>query len=628
MKYSFIAFFVYLLSLFFREERLPASWVESICERYSTSNIVLRCEGASFGLRRGVRLRKPKVYDRTKNDVLEPVVQAESIAVNPLSRTVRIARLAYPRLPDSYYKPGYKEIPDPGIVFVLPKLPDFDFVLNHPSILGLEPTRVSGRVMLAPQRCRVRDLQIKWNNKEQPTALKGEAVADLAARLVRIEVEGRTTQRQIRPFVERLDITSALPYMDAFTEILEPVPAHGVFTVDLRKGDFGMNLHLKPTMGRYNKVAMDRADGIIDVRTQIRGTNCNVHLDVTLPEAVDLKGRKLSGRVTVDNVDNRVRLGFDAKSGFPFPDVLSIVDFIDPALVADLSCAAAPSLTCAGHTGISAADKAYNDLGGTASLAAGALFGFRFRDLTLDYRLKGDRLAFSDIHARGKDGGAVTGQCTLFLDDFEAEKAHFALSGAYRDGTLEELADFLKFEVADRTGHVDADFAFTGPLNTNVLDHLDGRGRMQIKKGHLMQLKLFAGLTKELAAHVPGIDYLTNLSDASGDFTVADGILTTTNVVVSGGLVSVAARGTYDIARDNLDFAAHVRLFQNQSFASLLVSPITWTLTKVLLEFRVKGSPDEPVWEYVSPLDKLGGLFGGGKEDDTPPSPRKEREKR
>ena len=615
VKYGFIALFVYLLSLFFREERLPTSWVDAICDRYSTSNIVLRCDGAAFGFRRGVRLKNPAIYDVRKKDALEPVVRAESISVNHLSRKVRLVGLTYPRLPDSYYQPGYREIPDPGIVFTLPRLPAFDLVLIRPSILGLEPTRVTGRIELTPQLGLVKNLRIGWSNKEYNTALEGDVRVDLNARQIRIAVEGLTTQRQIRPFVERLDITSALPYMDAFTEIAAPVPARGVFTVDLRKGDFGMELRLQPTMGRYNGVAMDRADGTISVQTRIRGTNCNVHVGVSLPLAADLKGRMLDGRVAVDRVDNVVRLGFDARSSFPFLDVLAITDFLDPALVADVTCKAAPTLTCVGRAGTSAADKAYNDLGGFASLAAGSLFDFQFRDLTLNWRLAGDKLAFTDIQARGREGGVISGQSTLHLTDFDAAKARFDMEAHYRGGTLEELADFLKFEVADRRGRVDADVAFSGPLGTNVLSQLDGRGSLKVMNGHLAQLRLFAGLTKELATHVPGVDYLTNLSDASGDFVVENGILATTKVVVSGGLVTVEAQGTYDIARDKLDFHARACLFQNAPIVSVLVSPVTWMLTKLLLEFHVVGSAHDPKWEYVSPMDRLGSWFGGGGED-------------
>ena len=625
VKYLFIAFFVYLLSLFFREERLPRDWVDAICDRYSTTNIVLRCEGASFGLWHGIRLKKPIVYDLSKKDSLEPLVKADSIAVNHLARKVWIDGLSYPRLPDSYYMPGYSEVPDPGIIFVLPRLPTFTLILEQPYILGLEPTRVMGQVEMEPQLCRVRDVRINWDDKEYPTALDGDVIVDLTARVIRGEVKGYATQHQIRPFVERLDITSALPYMDAFTEIIEPIPSHGVFTVDLRKGDFGMNLRLRPTMGRYNGVAMDRADGTINVLTQIRGTNCNVYLNVALPEAIDLKGRKMNGRVKLEMVDNLIRLGFDAKSAFTFKDILAISDFIDPELVSDVKCTTAPTITCVGHTGISAADKAYNDLGGSASLAAGSLFDFQFRDLTMNYRLKEDRLSFTEIAARGKDESHITGESTLYLEDFDADKAHFEMSAHYRDGTLDELADFLKFEVADRTGRIDADFHFEGPLNTNVLEKLNGRGNVKIKKGHLAQLRIFAGLTKELAAHVPGVDYLTNLSDASGDFAVQNGILTTTNVVISGGLVTVTARGKYDIVKDDLDFAVQARLLQNKSVVSTIVSPVTWALTKMLLEFHVKGSTKDPKWEYISPMDKLGGLFGDKKQPPAKPvEPRKE----
>ena len=143
------------------------------------------------------------------------------------------------------------------------------------------------------------------------------------------------------------------------------------------------------------------------------------------------------------------------------------------------------------------------------------------------------------------------------------------------------------------------------PVQTNAVRRLDGRGSVKIKDGQLAQMKLFAGLTDALAKRVPGIGFIVNQTDASCDFTVTNGVFATENLYIEGGLVSLKARGTYDIVSDNLDFIVRVRFSKNESLASKLIHPVTWPFTKLLLEFKATGSIDSPDWEYLSIIDKV-----------------------
>ena len=46
-------------------------------------------------------------------------------------------------------------------------------------------------------------------------------------------------------------------------------------------------------------------------------------------------------------------------------------------------------------------------------------------------------------------------------------------------------------------------------------------------------------------------------------------------------------------------------LHRNDSFLAKLVRPVTFPLTKLLLEFKVTGSVDEPEWNYISVIDRI-----------------------
>ena len=53
VKWTFIVFCVFLGSLFFREQRIHADWIVSAVSSHVPSNIVFKCDSASFGFRRG-----------------------------------------------------------------------------------------------------------------------------------------------------------------------------------------------------------------------------------------------------------------------------------------------------------------------------------------------------------------------------------------------------------------------------------------------------------------------------------------------------------------------------------------------------------------------------------------------
>ncbi len=614
---SLVAFSILLLfviSLFFREQSIPRSWVKKICRSLSTPRIVVTCEKAAFGWKNGLHLKNVRAYDVQKKNSLEPMASVDRVSVRPLPWRVRLVGLRYQKLPESYYEPGYHEADLSGEKMEFPALPPFQLTLVEPRILGLSPESVTGNVEMYPSVCHVRDIHLVWPDLDKRMSVGGFLRVDLERQVLESEIEGLATQRQIRPFIEAIDITSALPYMDAFTAITEPVPSKGIFRVDLVKGDFHMELSLAPKMGRYRGVPMDKARGVIEVNTQIRENFCNVYLDIRLPEAVDIYGRNLNGRVRLEMVKNKIRLDIDGKSGLDLPDIVQISEVLDPNLLADVVCETPPTITCHGRTSVTAADSAINDLRGTFAVQRGRVYGFELRDAKGSYHFKDQALHFLDIHAKGKENGEIKGRVDFDLTDFEPEKARFSFQANYKEGTLGELADFLSFDSGDRTGQVDANVSFEGPLREDVLEHLNGKGRLTITKGHLAQLNIFAGLTKELARMLKSVDYLTNLSKASADFVVENGVLKADNILVEGAFMTILGQGKYDIVHDQLDFSIRVKLMQEDSLFGYVVRPITWPFSVAFLKFKVTGSLKDPQWDYQNPIGVFGGLFGDSEE--------------
>ena len=152
---------------------------------------------------------------------------------------------------------------------------------------------------------------------------------------------------------------------------------------------------------------------------------------------------------------------------------------------------------------------------------------------------------------------------------------------------------------------VNGTIELTGPVSTNMYPRLNGRGKIRVTDERLSQMKLFMGLTDYLAKNVPGVAGLVNQSQASADYTLKNGVLASDNIFIEGDVFSIMAWGRYDIPADNLDFSVRLQLLRNDSFLAKLVRPVTFPFTKLLLEFKVTGSVDDPKWTYVSVLDRI-----------------------
>ena len=604
VKWFFIVVLVFAASLFFREQSLPRSWVDAIAERCSSESCVVRCDGAAFGFRDGLRLLGVRLYDSSSPGGMEPFFSARSVAVDPMTRVVRVAEAKYPRLPDFYYSEECRERNE-RVEVEFPNVPEFRLVLEQPKILGLEPSRVTAQVNVRRKWVTLDDIAVHLPWKGRAFKVDGSFRLDIAGQTAYWDIRGEAMPEQIRPLIVALDVPSALPYMDAFTEVSAPVPARGEFEINLVNGDFTMVLDLKPPMCRYRGVAMSRVEGVLDLEARTRGTNCNVRLKAGIPLAIDREGAKMSGGVQLDLVEGLPRLALDVRSELSLADALTVADFLSPDALDVVSCDTKPVVTAKGVCGTSAEDAAYNDVSFTARLERGSFMGLRLNDALAEFRVSGETLDFTRIEARGKSGGRYAATARLEFPGYDEDRMSFSAKARLDGGTLDEVADFLGFEVGDRDGAVTGWCEFDGPLGTNALEKLCGKGSFAVREGHIAQLNLFAGLTKMLADYVPGVSYIVNQSDASADFAVTNGVLTTENLYIEGGLVSLKGWGSYDIAHDKLDLTVRVQFLKKESLMGKLVHPVTWPFTKLLLEFRAKGRIGDPEWDYISILDRI-----------------------
>jgi len=106
------------------------------------------------------------------------------------------------------------------------------------------------------------------------------------------------------------------------------------------------------------------------------------------------------------------------------------------------------------------------------------------------------------------------------------------------------------------------------------------------------------------------------------DFTIRDSVLHTDNLLLEGDIFSISARGTYNIAADKLDFTIRANIFKQKTIAGRITRLVTLPFTRLLLEFKVFGSLENPDWSYVNIIEKITeGLSGKAESADTSAPP-------
>lgn len=607
VKWTFTALLLFTASLFFREQRIPRFVVEKATAKISTREFLVKCDSAAFGFRRGLRISGIKVYDlRRENSLEAPVGVARMATANVLTRDLHVSGAEYRRLPDSYYEDTGEPPQPPTLDFDLPEIPEFTVTLENPVILGVAPKSIQARILCEKRRLELSDVRVAMPDRDKTMKLEGDCEMDLDAQTLHAELAGEVAFEQVRPFVEVMDVPVALPYVDGFAGITEPIPTRAIIDVGFPTGRVAAKIDVRPTLGSYNGVPMDRAEGVISFSSEIAETNRVATFDLKLPLALDHDGRRAAGDVHLDDRDGRIKIALDVKSNLRFADIVRIADVVPMSVFDGIVCDSAPSVTLKGTCGTSLSDIDLNDFGGRASLRHGSVAGLRVNDLEADYSLKGDVLNVK-TKATGKTGGDISGDVSIFFEGFDPDKTRFAVKASYKHGSLEELADVLDFDLGDRNGTVDWDFDAAGLLGdgTNEVRTLNGSGKVTVTDGHLAQMKLFAGLTELLAEKIPGVSFLVNQTQASADYTITNGVFASDSVYIEGGLVSIKGWGKYDIAADDLDFTVRAQFLKKESMVGKIIHPVTLPFTKLLLEFKVDGPIDDPKWRYIKILDRI-----------------------
>ena len=495
MKLTFVVLVLAVLLLIgllcFRSLPVPVSLVGLIADRNLPPGVGLQVDSVSVGLKSGLNVRGLRVFDKEKDDEHSFIAGADAIFVDLLARRVRIDGARYPRLPDSYYAPENHER-NARVECEFPYLPRFSLTLIRPDILAVKAEKVEANVDVARDRITFDRMRLDWPDADVKMSITGFCYVDLFRQVVYGEVRGQARQANIRPMLEALDVPVALPYFDGFTDVPSPVPSWCGWKVNLVNNDLDLYLDLHPTLGKYNKVPMSKADGRIHLHVYTREDFLNYNQTIGPITAKGPGGRSLEGTVTVSGTNGYNTVEVDAKSNLPIAEVLRIAgfegDYVNEDVVGDSLCK----------------------------------LQFRFpRAMTDDYGL------------------------------------------------------------------------------------LNGKGHIEVKHGQLMRMKGFRGLLEAMPSVAPAVSWFTDTTQASCDYVIENGVLRTDGIYIEGSLFSIKMYGSLDTVANSLNFTVRVQFTKQDSFMGKLIHPLTWPFTKLLLEFRLTGTPEKPEWKYISVVDRV-----------------------
>ena len=223
--------------------------------------------------------------------------------------------------------------------------------------------------------------------------------------------------------------------------------------------------------------------------------------------------------------------------------------------------------------------------------------------LTGSFNFTGPRIRVEPFTFDTPGGGRINGSLDFGLDSHPG-----TLSGKLNADAipLSELHFFLD-PVATNSA---VSGTFGGSLDfTSGLDKpahiLEAAGSCAVSEARLVRIPLFAWFTDFMASNIPGIDWLTQQTDASCAFTIHEGSFNVNRLAITGGAFTIRGRGAYDITGDDLDLVFQAHLFGDRNIFQYITFPITGTINSLLLTFRVTGPLDNPLWQNNAILPRL-----------------------
>ena len=284
-------------------------------------------------------------------------------------------------------------------------------------------------------------------------------------------------------------------------------------------------------------------------------------------------------------------------------DPIKLMTWIDPRIAESLKAyrfTKPPELQLSGKVGLRNPDK--NDLRILLNARSGLNYTLIGKDLPFGTTsgtilLKGQKLAIDLPNSH-----LFNGKVALKADVSVAPgDSRYGASVHLEKVDFKTLA-MLYFDYSESSGSLTADYAFRAVGGDERA--MTGKGNLLIENGNVLAMPIFGPLSLLLNEIIPGFGY-QNAREANTDFTVANGAITTRNLLIHGKGFSMIGNGVIYYLDDRMNM--NMRL-NAQGLPGLVLFPVS-----KIFEYESVGSAKHPKWRPK--------LLPGGSSDPPPKAP-------
>jgi AsmA protein len=234
--------------------------------------------------------------------------------------------------------------------------------------------------------------------------------------------------------------------------------------------------------------------------------------------------------------------------------------------------------------------------------------GIRYRKIAVDKGLLGVKLKDGRLDAdlrdlelyQGKGSGKVTVQDAK---DRPQVALAFKLAGIQAEPLLRDAAGFDRLS---GTGALEFDISGAGKSQREIIGTLGGKGAIRFTDGAITGINLAAMVRNVTAAFDPSSGpQKTDFAELGGTFTIAQGILTNTDLALKSPLLRIEGAGKVDLPKRSLDYRVTPK-----AVASLEGQGGRGDLGGIMVPVDIRGP-----WDNLSYQPDLGAAIGQNLKD-------------
>jgi hypothetical protein len=481
----------------------------------------------------------------------------------------------------------------------LPSVPPFEFVLENPNILGIRAEKITALVTAEQPILSVTDIKAIWPDKPNMLTVVGGASINVQEKRLIGKVTGQVYPGHITPLLSQLrGARNAVTQIDCFQNIARPMNATYTVDLNLDKLDYAMSVDVDGGKCTYRGVPVQ----FVKTMIWITDTNNLVIVDIDIKDGATNTGT-LKGRLIYN--DDTDALLIDGNTTVAKDELLSIIHVLYRGELNSITCDSGLRVSAKGVVTVNSDNPlTTNDLHVGISFDKGSILRIPVAKTSTDLHFYAYSAQCNAIQATLANGGTAAGTFHAFFPNYSASNTTFVskLSAEKAD-----LANILCIANPTNTypGKLTGTLQLSGALSGDILSSLKGNGRMEITDGVFARIPLFRGLTEWLAKNIPGIGTVVNQSSGNLSFIITNGVVTTHDLVIEGSIFSIAGIGTCALPTDSLNMSMKVNIFKERSFAGQISRIVAFPFTRMLLDFHLGGTTKQPIWSYISILEKI-----------------------